>query len=67
MIGSGVTKLGALSLKECRPELTQECGASIVDYALWHSMKAEDLIDEDLSHFRCSVWMGEKNKMSVLG
>jgi hypothetical protein len=67
MIGCVEMQFGALYLEKFLPKIASESWVAIRNNRVWHAMKLEDLIHENLSHHGCCKWVLKGIEMSILG
>jgi hypothetical protein len=59
--------LGALYLEKFLPKIVGERGIPVRDNRMWHAMKFEDIIHENLGHCGGSEGMLQSTEMSIFG
>jgi hypothetical protein len=57
MISGAEMQFGALYLEQFLPKIACESWVVIRNNRVWHAMKLEDVIHEDLSHHGCCKWV----------
>jgi hypothetical protein len=67
MISYAEMQLGSLYLEWLLPKIVGGSWVMIKNNRMWHAMKLEDLIHENLSHCGCCKWVLKSAEMRILG